>query len=1373
MADDEIALGLNLDIAGDVTTIKEWKEDVSDTIHQLKRLHSGDSLGKNLREKINSMVKDKTLQAGWGPVKSNMTVLGYAAGKYNKDGFTEVSGEIALIGSISRTLQGPTTVVVVVPVTYSVKISGEAKLVFDFGMDLQTKTLNGDLTFTVTPGVKPFGGAGIGKLTGAGVYGSLKLPIELQLLGTTHKFGVNSVTLSGSFGIKAYLGPWEYEQPFVSKDWSIYTRTRALAAGLQVNGKSSDIQTYDKSWKADLFNEKSYKSSDLSYLKAESRWLGQALAAENSENSIGALNVLIADSYRNMQPHLGLSGDTPVMVWTRANLDERTEMNAAQLVYSVYDNGTWSEPLPVDSDHTFDSEASLFTDGDGRLWLVYRNSSKEYTSESDMAEYASTGNVTAAVFDETEGFTEHTVISENGLYNHMDVIRQVNGYNTVFWVSNTDTDLFGTNSTNRIMYSQYINHQWTAPQPVSGNLNAIVDLDAGMISDQGIAAAIIDMDNNLDSTDDRQLVTYTLDGLSSEVSTGTVSSVDFSKKPGSSTDSLFFAKDGSLYTYDGSAVETILDNIGISDQYQILSDQIIVNIGEDYAETDINSEAALQTGNTGRSNLYVYQYDVTTNSWKDCVKLTEQDAYIQSYDILEANDKKYLVAAQADVTLTEDAVEDNCNLCFTTIGDYKQADIISAEVDNDTFLPENEANLNLSLASIGDGTIQSAQYTIADSDNVVISEGLLDNLDMEGGSTKDVTISFPVDETVVLDEYTITLSDPDNEWSAASHTFKAGYSNLRFNTEFIRLGSSRKLMINYSNTGIVETGSIVQVFSGEDMIYGTYIAPLKPGEGGLIWYELPEELPDGEKEGILRVVFTPDVEAHDQASLSEEVYVNLQPDVIEDHTHVYADGICIYCGAGADGFFEQDGNWYYYEDGQALEGSRLVKGTVNGKTTWWKVVDGQVSFTDGLAANANGTYYVKAGAVDFTYNGYAADDNGDYYVVKKGKVTAGPVSYIQSLTAAAEGIKLSWATVSSAASYRIYYKVGSGKWTKITDVSAPNDSAGSTGTSGSSAMNYTWTKAVSGTTYTFAVRGLAENGTSYVSVLDPSSKSLAYVKAPVVTKAENAVNGIKITWGTVAGAEKYRLFYKVGSGKWTKVTDLSAVNAATASSQSYTWTGASSGNTYTFVVRALNAAGTSYTSALNSNGETVTYVAAPVVTKAENTTTGIKVTWGTVGGAEKYRVFYKVDGGKWTKITDVTGSTAASQSYTWTGAVSGKTYTFVVRAVNAAGTSYTSALNTAGKTILYVKAPTVSSAVNTASGIEVTWDAVTGAEKYRLFYKVDGGKWIKVVDTASTSYIWNGAVSGTTYTFVVRAINAAGTAYASALNSNGVTVTAQ
>lgn len=47
--------------------------------------------------------------------------------------------------------------------------------------------------------------------------------------------------------------------------------------------------------------------------------------------------------------------------------------------------------------------------------------------------------------------------------------------------------------------------------------------------------------------------------------------------------------------------------------------------------------------------------------------MTEQSGYLQSYAAAEIGDKTYLAAVQADVTISEDAVEDVCTLSWMTI----------------------------------------------------------------------------------------------------------------------------------------------------------------------------------------------------------------------------------------------------------------------------------------------------------------------------------------------------------------------------------------------------------------------------------------------------------------------------------------------------------------------------------------------------------------------------------------------------------------------------------------------------------------------------------------------------------------------------------
>ena len=292
---------------------------------------------------------------------------------------------------------------------------------------------------------------------------------------------------------------------------------------------------------------------------------------------------------------------------------------------------------------------------------------------------------------------------------------------------------------------------------------------------------------------------------------------------------------------------------------------------------------------------------------------------------------------------------------------------------------------------------------------------------------------------------------------------------------------------------------------------------------------------------------------------------------------------------------------------------------------------------------------------------------------------------------------------------------------------------------------------IGGYTYTFTVRCLNTEGTAFTSFYNADGWQQTYVAQPAISKLENTASGVKITWGAVSGAGKYRVYAKTSTG-W--------LNIGTTTGTSLTYTGAKSGYTYTFTVRALNSAGTAFVSSYNTTGWKQTYVAQPSISKLENTASGIKITWNAVSGAGKYRLFVKTSKG-WLNIGTTTGT-----SLTYTGAKSGYTYTFTVRAMNAAGTAFVSSYNTTGWKQTYVAQPSISKLENTVSGIKITWNAVSGAGKYRVFVKTSKG-WATVGTTTGTSLTWTGAKSGYTYTFTVRALNSAGTAFVSSFNSTG------
>lgn len=158
-----------------------------------------------------------------------------------------------------------------------------------------------------------------------------------------------------------------------------------------------------------------------------------------------------------------------------------------------------------------------------------------------------------------------------------------------------------------------------------------------------------------------------------------------------------------------------------------------------------------------------------------------------------------------------------------------------------------------------------------------------------------------------------------------------------------------------------------------------------------------------------------------------------------------------------------------------------------------------------------------------------------------------------------------------------------------------------------------------------------------------------------------------------------------------------------------------------------------------------TSLATPKVTKLENTAAGVKLTWGKISGAAKYRIYYN-NGSSWVKLADT-----ASTSYVHKSVKNAKKYTYTIRCLSSSGATI-SDFNHSGWAITFIKAPAAPTLKNTKNGVQLTLKKVSGATKYRIYRKVGSGSWIKIAD-AKTSYVDKTAKKGTTYTYTVRCLN--------------------
>ena len=261
---------------------------------------------------------------------------------------------------------------------------------------------------------------------------------------------------------------------------------------------------------------------------------------------------------------------------------------------------------------------------------------------------------------------------------------------------------------------------------------------------------------------------------------------------------------------------------------------------------------------------------------------------------------------------------------------------------------------------------------------------------------------------------------------------------------------------------------------------------------------------------------------------------------------------------------------------------------------------------------------------------------------------------------------------------------------------------------------------------------------------------------PIITSLTNTSGGIKLSWNKVDGAYGYRLYYKTSSGGWKRFKDTTAT--------SFTDSGVSPNRTETYTIRCIDKNGNTV-SGFYSKGWSKKYTpVAPTISKLENTTGGIKLSWNKVTGVYGYRVYQKTSTG-WKRIKDTTAT-----SYTDSAVSANQTKTYTIRCIDKNGKTV-SGFYSKGWSKKYTAAtPKITKLTNTSKGVSVTWNKIAGVYGYRLYRKYDGGSWTKVKDTTSTSFTDSGAKKGKKVTYTVRCIDRKGKTV-SGFNSKGWSIT--
>jgi fibronectin type 3 domain-containing protein len=261
-------------------------------------------------------------------------------------------------------------------------------------------------------------------------------------------------------------------------------------------------------------------------------------------------------------------------------------------------------------------------------------------------------------------------------------------------------------------------------------------------------------------------------------------------------------------------------------------------------------------------------------------------------------------------------------------------------------------------------------------------------------------------------------------------------------------------------------------------------------------------------------------------------------------------------------------------------------------------------------------------------------------------------------------------------------------------------------------------------------------------------------QSPSAPTGVNAVAGdsqIIISWNSVSGATSYNLYWSTSPG----VSRVSYTEKIPNVTSPFTHTGRMNGTTYYYVVTGVNNCGES----IESSQVATLAGQIPSLPTGVNATAGdgqVSISWNSVSGATSYNLYWSTSPGvnktTGTKISNVTSP------YSYTGRINGTTYYYVVTAQNALGESSESSQVSATPG----HPPTAPTGVNATAGdgqVSISWNSVSEATSYNLYWSTSSGVNKTTgtkISNVTSPYTHTGRINGTTYYYVVTAVNSYG-----------------
>ena len=855
---NKVKISIGLDLFGNTETTGNNGKTKSDWI---KFKDNCKSFQETSIDHNDTLKKLKKFKKNYGSNKKGTfktDFLGYLEGYITDTGsieFTEVCGTVAAEFAYKIKSQfGPFGV----PIFYAyVEAGAEAGAAANAGKTVPDGDFpfEFDVTIHLTPKVK--GGAGIG-LEGAvsgGVYAKAEMPVEYAIKKKHFTLGVD-----GEIGWEAHYIIGEASGTIIDGTFNLldeYFGTKSKQVRRQIAATYAMTEFIDKT-----VSQTSEKTTLLSrdYINNQ-KWVGTQTSTKRKARSASKLtiaNTTLESSVNEFQrPQLVTAGDTMMLIWVDDDTSRDT-YNRYRLVYSLYNNGSWSVPKAVDDDGMIDYQVSATAVGND-IYIAYQKFNAKFTKgdEERLDELNKKAEIKIAKYNaNNNSFVDVKSITSNDTFDYLPCIAVENLQPVFYWVNCTSSD-FSANSCS-IMKSDFAGNVST----VYSGLNYIYELK--VIGNDIYYTAESDCNN--ENTNDLNLYKNKVqitdnDGIDKQEIPTSLASVN---------DTLFYTSNSGIYMLDGDTPKLSLENNKIAGNLQL-------------AATDDGIRAVWsQTSDMGTE---FYTSELVNGAWSEPVAITDYGKLVSQLSIANYGGKLF-----GAYNITERKEQDgsivngSTDLCVFNTDGFNKFDVTLDTVDESQLNSNGQTKLNVLVENKGTENIKSIDFAITDS--LGYSQSVNKTVDIPSGDYDVVELDYvPSTSGETFERRTVTVNATSGDASANTQ-LEVGNADLSVDDITLeKLGTENVITAQIHNIGTVEAKNVNVVFkNGENEVYTSNVDTLLPLQTNIVQFNISDDELTYEEEG--GAVITASV-----TSDSNEVNIgdNNSSVLIEKHIHDWSE----------------------------------------------------------------------------------------------------------------------------------------------------------------------------------------------------------------------------------------------------------------------------------------------------------------------------------------------------------------------------------------------------------------------------------------------------------------------------------------------------